>query len=151
MVPQMENIFEQFKKIDQLRDQFKELFFNGIMDTLIPYFPFLKITELLKEAINTYATHILNATESVIDKDKNYPDYRLLEELERMQDLCNKPVMSHHNLELIQALNSKVKALIVDHFSKVFNLSGNGFRLLESNALMYNRHFVNDLYIIENK
>jgi hypothetical protein len=145
----MENIFEQFKAIDQFRAEFKELFLKQIVNTLLPFFPFLKIDEPLEEAINTYATHILNATESVIDKDKNYPDYRLKEELERIQNIANKPVMSHHNPELIQALNKQVKMLIVEHFSKVFNLSGDGFRILENNALMYNRHFVNDFYIIQ--
>jgi len=95
-----------------------------------------------------YSVAILNSTESVIDKDHNYPLYRLEEELDSMNRITLKLSQNEEYDYFGEAVHLKAKELMVNHFEGIYDLSSVGFRLLERNARIYNWEFVSNFLSI---
>ena len=85
----------------------------------------------IDELLQAYAVAILNATESAIDKDRNYPSYRLEEELATMNQLTLKLSKPEENNAFREAIHIKAKEIMVNHFTGIYDLSSTGFRLLK--------------------
>lgn len=77
-------ILEEIKKTDTFYNLFKKEFSELIYTNIHKFYPEILPGEEIDELLEAYAVAILNATESVIDKDRNYPIYRLEEELSTM-------------------------------------------------------------------
>lgn len=140
------NIFTEFTKTDEFYDVFRFQFIFEMKEITADYYPEFDINKEYESILKLYADEVLSTSESVIYKDKSYPDYRIVEELQIMSGLVVKEYEKFHKSIFIEAIHHKAKELIVRHYSEVFNLSANGFRLLEKYTLMYNWEFVTNFY-----
>jgi len=137
-------ILEQIKKTDTFYNLFKKEFSELIYTNIKEYYTEMPPCEDIDELLRAYAIAILNVTESVIDKDRNYPMYRLEEELGTMNRLTLKLYKQEENNDFREAVHLNAKKLMVKHFSSVYDLSSTGFRLLEKNAKLYNWEFASN-------
>lgn len=144
----MKYILEEIQKADTFYNSFKKEFSELIYNTIQEYYPETLTGNEIDNLLLAYSVAILNSTESVIDKDKNYPLYRLEEELDAMSRITLKLSQSEDTHDFAESVHLKVKALMVSHFDEIYNLSSNGFRLLERNARLYNWEFVSSFISI---
>jgi len=127
-----------FKKIDEFRFEFQQHFCSELFG--IAQKQHLDIPEAeLRKMLLVYSHEVFSCAESVLDKDKNYSDFRLEEELHALTVALKNTGFDN---ELAQQTHRKAKEIIVDFFPDLIDLSGNGFRLLEKYCLLYNREFV---------
>jgi len=138
-------ILEEIKKTDTFYNLFKKEFSELIYTNIQEYYPEIILPgKEIDELLEAYAVAILNATESVIDKDRNYPMYRLEEELGTMNRLTLKLSKLEENSDFREAVHLQAKELMVKHFVAIYDLSSTGFRLLEKNAKLYNWEFASN-------
>jgi len=137
-------ILEEIKKTDTFYNLFKKEFSVLIYNKIQEFYPNILPDEEIDELLEAYAVAILNASESVIDKDRNYPMYRLEEELGTMNRLTLKLSKLEENNDFREAVHLQAKQLIVKHFAAIYDLSSTGFRLLEKNAKLYNWEFASN-------
>jgi len=143
-------IFEAIKKADTFYNLFKKEFSTLIYHIVQEFYPETMPGDEIDELLQAYAVAILNATESVIDKDRNYPSYRLEEELATMNLLTLRLSKPEENNTFREAVHLKAKELMVNHFTGIFDLSSTGFLLLEKNAKLYNWEFASSFDSIFN-
>jgi len=137
-------ILEEIKKKDTFYNLFKKEFSELIYNIIQEFYPETLPGDDLDELLQAYAVAILNATESVIDKDRNYPSYRLEEELATMNRLTKKLSELEVNNAFREAVHLKAKELMVSNFTGIYDLSSTGFLLLEKNAKLYNWEFASN-------
>jgi hypothetical protein len=94
-----------------------------------------------QSALEEKITEVFFSTQSVIDKDNTYPDYRMSDELRRMKNLVEQRDSESINPEFDSKLLHLVKYNIVEHFNAVYNLSSEGFLLLD----LYVKYHFQDL------
>ena len=140
----MKFILEEIIKTDTFYNLFKKEFSELIYNIIQEFYPETIPGDELDELLQSYAVAILNATESVIDKDRNYPSYRLEEELGTMNRLTLKLSKLEENNDFREAIHLNTKELLVKHFVAIYDLSSTGFRLLEKNAKLYNWEFASN-------
>lgn len=144
---EMKYIKEAMRKTDEFNQLFKREFSKVIVSLIHEYFPDVKSDDsALIGYVGNYASEILSSTEAVIDKDHNYMDYRLEEELDNMNRLVSKMMEFKRNDVFVDVVHQKVKAQMVRFFDDINELSANGFRLLERNSRMYNLEFAANFY-----
>ncbi len=141
----IKSILEGIQKADTFYNAFKEEFSEAVFGIIRGFYPEAGRNEEIENLLLLYAVAILNSTESVIDKDHNYPYYRLEEDLGAMNKIITRFDNSTRSNGMDKAIHEKAKELVVKHFDAVFELSGIGFRLLERNARLYNLEFVVNL------
>jgi len=144
----MKFILEEIQKADTFYNSFKKEFSELVYNIIQEYYPETVSVDEIDNLLLAYSVAILNSTESVIDKDRNYPLYRLEEELDAMSRITLKLSQSEDIRDFAESVHLKVKALMVKHFNDIYNLSSNGFRLLERNASLYNWEFVSSFISI---
>ena len=144
----MKFILEEIQKTDTIYNSFKKEFSEIIFGLIREFYPECVLSDEMDNLLLTYSVAILNSTESVIDKDRNYPLYRLEEELDTMSRITIKLSSSLGNRDFGEAIHLKTKKLMVKYFAAIFELSSNGFRLLEKNASLYNIQFVSNFQSI---
>ena len=137
-------ILEEIKKTDTFYNLFKKEFSELIYTNIHKFYPDILPGEEIDELLEAYAVAILNATESVIDKDRNYPMYRLEEELSTMNRLTLRLSKLEKNMDFREAVHLHAKELMVKYFVAIYDLSSTGFRLLEKNAKLYNWEFASN-------
>jgi hypothetical protein len=144
----MRYILEEIKKTDTFYGLFKTEFSESIYNIIKQTYPDTLMVNEIDNLLQAYSVAILNATESVIDKDQSYPLYRLEEELGTMKRITLKIAQAEENSAFKETVHLKAKELMVKHFSGIYDLSSMGFRLLEQNAKLYNWEFVSNFEII---
>jgi hypothetical protein len=144
----MKYILEEIKKTDSFYSLFKKEFSELIFEILQEFHPDTEPNEDIENLLHSYAVAILNATESVIDKDRNYPFYRLEEELGTMKRITSKYTQTIEQHAFKEAILLNTKSLMVKYFPKIFDLSSTGFRLLEQNVKLYNWEFISNFETI---
>lgn len=137
-------ILAEIKKTDTFYNLFKKEFSVLIYMIIQEFYPDIVPGDEIDDLLQAYAVAILNATESVIDKDCNYPSYRLEEELATMNQLTLKLSKLEANNAFREAVHLKAKELMVSNFNGIFDLSSTGFLLLEKNAKLYNWEFASN-------
>lgn len=137
-------ILEEIKKTDTFYNLFKKEFSELIYTNIHKFYPDILPGEEIDGLLEAYAVAILNATESVIDKDRNYPIYRLEEELSTMNRLTLRLSKLEKNMDFREAVHLHAKKLMVRYFAAIYDLSSTGFRLLEKNAKLYNWEFASN-------
>jgi len=145
----MKYIREGLKKNDSIFQKFSVEFSMSMKETISEYFPEYTFSEIFDQLIGEYSTTVFNATETVIDKDRSYPIYRLEEELTTMNKLSAKILNEISNDCFAVTVYQKVKEILVKYFDEIFELSSTGFRLLDKNILIYNWEFVTNFYSIK--
>lgn len=141
----MPKLIHAFNKIDKQRAQLNRELLNRITLVLPTYYPSFKLTTENRELFNNFGTHIQNITESVVDKDRNYSNNRMEEELEMMNKLAMVFYPAVFPVQLYDVFLTEIKAFMVDSNKSVYSLSGSGFRLLDANAKVFLIRFVNSI------
>ena len=95
----MKFILEEIKKADTFYNSFQKEFSELLLKIIRKFYPDTSIGEEIENLLLAYSVAILNSTESVIDKDRNYPFYRLEEELESMNRITLNPNYALENLK----------------------------------------------------
>ena len=137
-------ILSEIRKADTFYNTFNRVFSESIMNIIQMFYPKAVLGDEMNTLLLSYSVAILNSTESVIDKDRNYPLYRLEEELDSMNRIILKFSQTEKCDQFGDAVHLKAKELMVNYFAEIFDLSPIGFRLLEKNALIYNFEFVSN-------
>jgi len=136
------SLIEEFRKLDNILESFQNKFSEEVFRTIHAQFPNIVVNEDLEELVLTYANQMFNAAESVQDKDKNYYEIRLAEEVSVMNKVVGKLSEDKENWELGQQLHQRAKEMMVRFNPGLMDLSADGFRLLEKYTLMYNIFFI---------
>jgi hypothetical protein len=140
-----ENVLNRIREEINKTDIVYRAFINDFVVALYPfvaiYYPAAKPSKAIDEVLNAYAVATFNSTETVIDKDRSYPLYRLEEEVNTMSHLLQKLYGQGYDASFANVVVDVVKRMMVAYFAGVYNLSGNGFRLLEMNARLYGWEF----------
>lgn len=134
-------IFEEFQKVDEFYDEFKLEFNANILSLIRIDYPDFEEDELYKRLIEQYALTVLSVTQTVLDKDQTYPDYRKQEDLAAMQTYYAKAVALTSNKDLAQKIHLSIKGILVKYYPQIADLSAVGFRLLELNLSLFNMEF----------
>ncbi len=138
----IKRIFKEFKKVDEFYDGFKLEFESEIVGLIKDYYSEFKLDEKCREFINQYAMTVLNTTQTVLDKDDSYPEYKKEADLKAMQAYYAKAVQIAKDNDLADDIYKKTKELVVKYYPKIVDLSGEGFRLLDLNLKLFNMEFV---------
>nr|WP_321354491.1 hypothetical protein [uncultured Draconibacterium sp.] len=131
----------EFKRIDKFLEKFQRHFIreqlliaNAQTDLNVP-------KDELNKQLKQYASRMFSCADSVADKDENYNEIRLTLELEAMTRATNKYPARFRESEFARRTHKKAKALLIQFFPELMELSANGFRLLEKYCLFYNLEF----------
>lgn len=142
----MHNVFREFRNIEQFHNNFRIKFTSSINDIVSKYHNDVIDNTKLKTVIYAYAGHLIDVIESIIEKDKNYSEYRLMIELHRMKKVNEKISQPKSDYCFSSAIERKVKSMVVNNFPSIINFTANGFRLLEINLKVFTRDFLTDFY-----
>ncbi len=135
-------ILEEFRRIDEFYDAFKVEFETAVISLMKKNNGDFKRDANFDELLNVHVKTILGTTQTVLDKDLNYPEYRKQEDLQAIQSYYDKAVPLAENLELSDEIYQKTKELIFKYYPNIIDLSGEGFRLLDLNLKLFNLEFV---------
>lgn len=141
------NIIREFKRTDEFYISFRHQFIISLFLVVKRYYRDHKLDETMNANLQLYADEMLSCVESVLYKDLTYPEFRMEEELKVMIRLVVSKTEYDQQLEFIEKIHMKSKEMIVRHYPAIFDLSANGFRLLEKYSKMYNWEFVTNFYL----
>lgn len=142
----MHNVFREFKNIEQFHNNLCKKFSTIVKHIVSQHHGDVVDNTKLKTIIYAYGSHLIDVIESVIDKDKNYSEYRLMIELHRMKKVINNISQPNSDYYFSAAIENKVKLLAVNNFPQIVDFTANGFRLLEVNLKVFTRDFLTDFY-----
>lgn len=137
----MHDIFEQFKLVDTFRVNFKREFTSAFNKLTNQVYNFNRTPEL-DEFIDLMADEAMRFTEAVIEKDRNYSDYRLVEELKLMNVLVDKNKLPKTHHQEIQQVRYQLNEMILKHYPSLYELASFGYRLLDRNVNFFSYRFV---------
>ncbi|WP_320168039.1 hypothetical protein [Mangrovibacterium marinum] len=135
------DIFEQFRLIDAFRVDFKREFTQAFYQLTKQLYQ-LKRTPELDEYIDLMAKEALRFTEDVIEKDRHYAEYRLVDELKLMNAVLAKNKIPRTNKAEAQQVRFQLNELILKHYPALYELSSFGYRLLDRNVNFFTARFV---------
>ncbi len=137
----LKELLSEFKKQDQFIETFRQEFKTNIYDLIDKYYPGINQDNELEILILRYATELISLTESVIDKDLHYPEYKKTDELSRMDHLILKTDNIDLSESFIDDTHNMAKRQIVAYYPELTELSSIGFLLLERYTKMVNVGF----------
>jgi hypothetical protein len=138
----MRFINQEFQKIDDFYNDFKFEFEGEIVRIIRQYHPGFARNESFNEMLGQYATVLLSATTSILDKDQMYPKYRKIEEITSLQVYFDRISKSQEGVDFGESTLTKTKELLVKHNPKIFDLLPEGFRLLDIYLKLFHADFV---------
>ncbi|MBK3519644.1 hypothetical protein [Carboxylicivirga marina] len=137
-----DDYLKSFKEKEQFFDALKEALTLDVYSLISKHHSHSKYNKSMENAIATYANDIINTTESVIDKDEHYPEYRKQKELNSITKLLNKVLSEVDEDDFLEQMHLCCKKLISQYYPGILHLSNYGFRLLERNSKMYTASFI---------
>jgi len=144
------DIFEQFRLIDGFRDDFR----NELASRFIPVLNSEYGISDEHQAMNLMydiAEDSMNFVEAVIDKDRNYPEYRQKLELAAMDRLLKKVDFTMFDKREIQKMKYHLNEITLKYYPALYELTGFGYRLLDRIVSYYSYVFVSYIYEAKNK
>ena len=138
----LEGLFKDFTRLDMIQNAFVEELGLEIIFIIKDYFPGLRITKDIKKNIDNYARGVLNFTQSVIDKDSSYPHFRKSDELDRLSQLVIKLEPKVESRLFESALLKASKKMMIDFNKDIYDLSSEGFLLLDRNVRYFTIDFI---------
>lgn len=131
---QLREILQEFQNIDKTYFEYEKEFIQLLEGTIDEFYPHFLLQNDSDDEFKHFANLIFNTAESVIDKDRSYPNYRLVQELESFKRINQ----ARHSFEMCspefsETLSKRLKQISIKYFNNIYQLSGNGFRLLELN------------------
>ncbi len=136
------HLSSEFKNIDELLFEFQSKFVYEIFKITKKQLIDIQGERDVQESILSYSLEIFSCADSVLDKNKNYSDLRLKEELDSITIAANKIEQPPEQKEYATQTHQKAKEIMVIFFPDLIDLSANGFRLLEKYCVLYNRDFI---------
>ncbi len=141
------DLISEFRKLDEILESFQNQFSKGVLTSINEMYPDLVCPGELEELVLRYANQIFNTAESVCDKDKNYNEFRLADEVNVMSKVVSRlSEENRENKELANRIHQMAKEMMVKFNPDLMDLSAEGFRLLEKYALMYNLFFMGGFF-----
>lgn len=129
----MKRILKGFQEIDRIYFEFEDRFIDFLYDEITSFYPEFKYNDSSNSEFRHFSNQTFNTVESIIDKDQNYPIYRMRKELYVMQQLANKKDQTNNDTRFFIVISKQVKKIAIEFFPGIYNLSGNGLRLLDAN------------------
>lgn len=143
-------LIKAFEATDEFYAKFRTKFKLEMLMLFHQHHLNCKDDNFVEEIIDTFANQIISTSESVIDKDNNYPDYRKKEELVGVERVVNKIEKLEGVSDFINISHLKSKELIVNFYPSIMDLSGDGFRLLDQYVRMHHASFIININNREN-
>lgn len=134
-------LYERFEVIDNAVKDFSTGLCADIFTLINKSFKHYKMDAELKRGIEDKVIEIYHSTQSLIDKDKTYPDYRMNVEIGILRNLIAKRDLVGNHSELEAKLLYFIKFHIVEHFKEVYDLSAEGYLLID----LYVKYHFQDL------
>ncbi len=125
------HVFLEFEKYDKLHQEFLLEFENGIYNFIADNLDQYNLYEGFSDDLNTFSVSLINCAYEVLEKDNNYPEYRMEMELENMDHLFLRYPSPAGNESFTQKFTQMAKAKMPKYFPALYQLSASGFRLLE--------------------
>lgn len=144
-------ILNGIQAMDQVYFDFEKQCTDLLSNEILSFYPNIKLNSVTNDEFKHFANQVFNTAESVIDKDHNYPIYRMRKELFIMKKLADEKDQNNENPALFTNLSKILKKLSIDFFPGIFDLSGNGFRLLDANMNYVIYSFLEWFYTMKNK
>ncbi len=135
-------LLKEFEQTDAFYAEFKTTFTIDMFMLIKEYYPNIKIEEILDRIIDMYANEIISTTEAVLDKDANSPEYRKIEEIDRLTVLVNREPESKEIPEFIERTHLKAKEILVQFYTDIQDLTSEGFKMLELNTKLHHLIFL---------
>lgn len=133
----LNSMLQNLKNTDAIYTTLKNKFALNINKTILDYYGGSVFSNELLEEVEMFSTSIINLTETVIDKDKNYTEERFLEDYEGITKAVSKMNPDPTGISFRATLLGQSKEMMVENFEEIFDLSSTGFRLLEKEASWY--------------
>jgi len=133
--------FERKDKIAQLIHEFKEYdhkhhdflidFENSIYSYLADCDGCILLQKSFPEDLKVFSLSLINCAYDVLEKDQSYPSFRMKTELENIDKLNESYQKPKNTCSFSDAFGKIAKEKMIVHFPSLFDLSADGFRLLE--------------------
>lgn len=133
----LNSMLQNLQKTDALYNTLKNGFALKIKKTILDFYGGAVFSNELLEEVEMFSASIINLTETVIDKDKNYTERRFIEDYEGIVKAVSKTNPDPSGLQFRDAILAQSKEMMIENFEEIFDLSSTGFRLLEKEALWY--------------
>lgn len=127
-------IFLEFKKYDKLHHRFLVDFENDIYNFIADYPEQIKLNKSFSEDLKSFSISLINCAYEVIEKNDTYPKYRMQIELANMDKLLHNYPLPRENKHFSDGFSQMVKAKMPQYFPHLYDLSSDGFRLLERSS-----------------
>ncbi len=137
-----EDLSRSFKEKDEFFEQLKEVFTVEVFSIVKAYYTQCEYGERMQKAIDLFTHDLINAAESVIDKDEHFPEYRLQTEIENITKLMNKMLAAIDEDDFLKELHMATKRVITQFYPQVMALGSYGFLLLERGTKLYTAGFI---------
>lgn len=147
----MQELKLEFKRTDDFYNKFRHDFTITLFLALRKFDKSFKLDEAVSKDLRLYADEMISCVESVLYKDLTYPEYRLEDEVKAMKRVVGKEPSGKWDIKMLENIHLSSKEMIVKYFEDIFDLSANGFRLLELYSRMYNWDFMSNLYAQKNE
>lgn len=129
----MRGIFKEFKNMDNFRSCFKNDFYEAFHRLIEDLYPIPENDELV-DYIQMRAEEAMWLADSVIEKDRTYPEYRQEMELRNLNVLLEKQHIKKAHSKKFEQVKFELNALLLKHYPAIFELSSFGYRLLDRNV-----------------
>ncbi|WP_159517067.1 hypothetical protein [Sunxiuqinia indica] len=136
----MEELLKEFKKVDEFRNKFRNDFIEVFTSLLHNRYQ-LEKNEKMNEALMIMAQQTISFTESIIEKDRSFPEYRKEEELKAMDDLLAKHQILESYEEEIKKIKQTLNDVVINHYPTIYEFTSFGYRLLEKKAQYHSYQF----------
>lgn len=136
----MRELFEEFERIDSFRDHFKHDFMEEYSSAVLQSYQ-TQEKEQLTAFIEFMADQAFSLMESVIEKDQCYPEYRKEIELQVLDALIGKQIVSAEQTEEINQFKYALNSILLKYYPSIYELSSFGYRLLDRNVQHFSYQF----------
>ncbi len=123
-------------------ESFRKKFVSNIFKLILEFYPDTKISVRINTDLNIFADEIIGSSESIMIKDCTLSESELEKELHLVERLLVNELQSVDNPVFDESIHHEVKKMLVDFYPEIFELSGNGLRLLERSSKMFCWEFV---------
>ncbi len=138
-------LLKEFEQTDAFYAEFKTTFTIEMFLLIREYYPAIKTEPVIDRIIDMYANELISSTEAVLDKDINSPEYRKIEEIDRLTVLIKRESPSKEDPDFIEKSHLKAKEVMVQFYPDIQELSSEGFKMLELNSKLHHLIFLANL------
>jgi len=143
-------ILKEFQKINEFNSNLRLIFYNSTLP-YVTKLPYTSNQKSINELMLLFAKHFVQIMEATIYKNDTYTDYRLNLEINHLQKVLDRGSKPKIDNKFDQEITKLFNQLAIDNFPAIFDLSGNGFRLLNLNLQLFANDFLSDLHFELNK